>query len=93
MAGYAVDRSQSLFYFVPQEKNMTVKLARLAVRKSDTLRSVSLISWNLQQVLRNVWTVQYKGVLMAVCEGTCIPALSKRGSNLSAGVGFGGGEA
>ena len=24
-----VDRSQSLFYFVPQEKNFTVKLARL----------------------------------------------------------------
>ena len=27
--GGEVDRSQSLFYFVPQEKNITVKLARL----------------------------------------------------------------
>ena len=30
---YGVDRSQSLFYFVPQEKILTVKLARLNIVK------------------------------------------------------------
>ena len=28
-----VDRSQPLFYFIPQEKNITVKLARLGARQ------------------------------------------------------------
>ena len=30
---YGVDRSQSLFYFVPQEKILTFKLARLNIVK------------------------------------------------------------